>query len=217
MVLRAPPSEDATWTADGTGFPTPCSSRYHRVMRTPFPGPRPGRRPYHPVRRRRHRGDDPGCRTTRSARRLPAPPRQPASPRWMPTCPLPGYGTRPRWMRSGATCRGRPCTPGTCSTCLPAMWDAWAAYDPDAQRLFRDREAHDAADEAAARERGHQLRRVSDPQPSVRGCAGRGGDARRVRRDHGLTVLPDGHHHDASATRLLRWATGSQRRSSSSA
>ena len=33
-----------------------------------------------------------------------------------------------------------------------AMWDAWAAYDPDRRRLLRDREAHGAATWTAARD-----------------------------------------------------------------
>ena len=78
-----------------------------------------------------------------------------------PTCPSPspttpsgrsrGAGTRRSSTRSGAPCPNPPVHARNLFHLSAAMWDAWAAYDPTAGGLLRDREAHGRRTSAAAR------------------------------------------------------------------
>ena len=212
MVLRAPPSEDPTWT------PMEQGSRRHLVPvpsghEDAIPGPeaRPG--VYRPVR---HRGDDFGCRTTGRSRATPSA----AAAACVPTvdadlsrCPGMGRGALDAIRRD----LPRPTVHSRNLFHMSAgMWDAWAAYDPVAPRLFRDRGAPRGRQGSRPR-RGHQLRRVSHPEPSVcRLGRRRGGRWPSSTRRWPHSASTRGHDHDGSATRLRRSATVSQRPSSSS-
>ena len=74
-----------------------------------------------------------------------------------------------------------------------AMWDAWAAYDPDAAGYFVD-EKHAATDVAAARNEAisYAAYRVLEHRYHERGR--RDGLDPRVRPAHGGPVLPDRRH-----------------------
>ena len=72
-----------------------------------------------------------------------------------------------------------------------AMWDAWAAYDPDAEGYFVD-EKHEADDVRARR--GGELRRLPGPPPPLLLRRRAPGNVRRAGRDHGVPLLPDRLH-----------------------
>ena len=69
-----------------------------------------------------------------------------------------------------------------------AMWDAWAAYDPTADGYFVT-EKHTASDVKAARENGHELRRISHPALALRHGVRPPSRPGGARRDDGLPVL----------------------------
>ena len=81
-----------------------------------------------------------------------------------------------------------------------AMWDAWATYDPTADGVLRHGEAQ-RLERGRGPRRGDQLRRLPGPDRSVHQGGRRRGVAVRVRRRHGLAVLPAGRRPRPKATR----------------
>ena len=79
------------------------------------------------------------------------------------------------------------------------MWDAWAAYDPVADGYFVD-EKDTATDVQAARERGHQLRRLPDPVGALCDGGGCGETLAEFDADDDRPLLRPVGHHDTGPT-----------------